>query len=645
MAEEFHPNVLSGKGRSKEGFSIFGLFDRTRSASGRRSLKEWMLKPLHDIDAIRVRQDCIEVLMQTENAEVCRRLRSQLGKSHDATRTLLRIKKVSSTFVDWCKLIQSIESALDVREGLVVLKARGDAAMAVDGGMTVNEGFANQTMLARLLDGIDSVVLRRCLEGLSEVVDAAASMEDRDIVIRTGCDDELDRLKGVLADLPDILQAVGKIVLDENPVLDELSVEYVPQIGFLTALHRRYSDLAPPDFSFAFAQVDTVYFKNARMHEMDDGIGDIQAQITDKQAKIMRELEEALLEQEVVLHAAAASMAELDAAMSLASVAADFGFVRPEPSTSPRFVSTPTNNVRTNRFEQELTVDRFIPNDTYIADGGRVALITGANCSGKSVYLKQVGVAVFLAHVGSFVPAERAIIGLTDRIFTRISTVETSALPQSSFTIDVNQVAQMVRSSTPRSLLLIDEFGKGTAPADGIGLVAALLRHLSRMGRKCLFTLHFHEIFSQGLVKTFGPDDMRTELKDVSVFRMDVHVPEAPKARRCTKCVEIFERDGAIGLDGEGVDLTTTSTPIPLFKLTPGMTESSHGIACAEVAGISLPAKITLLPNATPAPQVQDALQQFLTPSDEISWQHASADAVDSLLAAVDKLCKLAVSG
>ncbi|CAM9138091.1 unnamed protein product, partial [Laminaria digitata] len=520
--------------------------------------------------------------MQTENAEICRRLRSQLGKSHDTTRTLLRIKKataalyclkVSSTFMDWCKLIQSVESALDVRDGLAVLKTRADAAMAVDGGMG-GEIFAKQTVLARLLDGIDAVVLRRCLEGLSEVVDAPASMEDRDVVIRTGCDEELDRLKGVLANLPDILQAVGKIVLDENPVLDELSVEYVPQIGFLTALHRRYSDLAPPDFSFAFAQqVDTVYFKNPRMHEMDDGIGDIQAQITDKQAKIMRELEEALLEQEVVLHAAAASMAELDAAMSLASVASDFGFVRPV------VVEDNVIMIKNGRhpLQQELTVDHFIPNDTYIADGGRVAVITGANCSGKSVYLKQVGVAVFLAHVGSFVPAERAIIGLTDRIFTRISTVETSALPQSSFTIDVNQVAQMVRSSTPRSLLLIDEFGKGTAPADGIGLVAALLRHLSRTGRKCLFTLHVHEIFSQGLVKTYGPDDMRTELKDVSVFRMDVHMPEAPKAR--------LQESQAIGLDGNQMDSTTTGSPIPLFKLTPGMTASSHGIACAEVAG------------------------------------------------------------
>ncbi|CAM9788464.1 unnamed protein product, partial [Hapterophycus canaliculatus] len=177
-----------------------------------------------------------------------------------------------------------------------------------------------------------------------------------------------------------------QIVLNENALLEELSVEYVPQIGFLTTLHERFGDLVPEDFSFAFAQQgDTVYYKSPTMREVDDGIGDIQAQITDKQAKIMRELEDALIEEEGALHAAAAALAELDASLALASVATDFGFVRPE------VVEDNVIMIKNGRHPlQELTVDRFIPNDTYIADGSRVALITGANCSGKSVYLKQV---------------------------------------------------------------------------------------------------------------------------------------------------------------------------------------------------------------------------------------------------------------
>eukprot|EP00903_Cladosiphon_okamuranus_P011998 g11267.t1 len=641
MAEEFHPNVISGKGRSKEGFSVFGLFDQTKSALGRRCLKEWMLKPLYDIANITARQDSVGVLVKAENAEICRRLRSQLGKLHDITRIIMRIKKVASTFADWCKLIQSIEAALEVRDGLAILKTSADAAVVVEGS------YGHQAFLARLLESMDSVVLRRCLEGLCEVIDPVASAQDKEVVIRYRFDEELDRMRDLLGDLPEILQRIGKIILNENALLEELSVEYVPQIGFLTALHERFSDLKPDDFSFAFSQGDTVYYKSPTMHDVDDGIGDIQGKITDKQAKIMRELEEALLEEEGAFHTAAAALAELDAALALAAVAADFGFVRPE------VVEDNVIMIKNGRHPlQEHTVDHFIPNDTYIADGSRVALITGANCSGKSVYLKQVGVAVYLAHVGSFVPAEKAIIGLTDRIFTRIATVETSALPQSSFTIDVNQIAHMVRSSSPRSLLLIDEFGKGTAPADDIGLVVALLRHLSRAGRKCLFTLHFHEIFTLGLVKVQGPDDLRTDLQDVSVFRMNVHVPLMSKTadQQCDDLGGADPEDDPGG--GNGM---APAPPIPLFKLVPGMTANSHGIACAQLAGIpecvlSRAREVVGFedrgepiqpkrggrqgagPLTLASPEVQEVLDLFINPPDGALWKDASEELVSNLL-------------
>eukprot|EP00752_Nemacystus_decipiens_P013400 g11865.t1 len=614
MAEEFHPNVISGKGRSKEGFSVFGLFDQTKSASGRRCLKEWMLKPLHDISAISARQ-------------------------------------VASSFADWCKLIQSIEAALEIREGLAILKTSADAAVAVEGS------YGQQAFLGYLIESIDSVVLRRCLEGLCEVIDTVASVQDKEVVIRPGFDDELDRMRDLLGDLPEILRRVGKIVLNDNALLEELSVEYVPQIGFLTALHERFSDLKPDDFTFAFTQGDTVYYKSPTMHDVDDGIGDIQGKITDKQAKIMRELEEALLEEEGSFHTAAAALAELDAALALAAVAGDFGFVRPE------VVEDNVIMIKNGRHPlQEHTVDHFIPNDTYIADGSRVALITGANCSGKSVYLKQVGVAVYLAHVGSFVPAEKAIIGLTDRIFTRIATVETSALPQSSFTIDVNQIAHMVRSSSPRSLLLIDEFGKGTSPSDGIGLVAALLRHLSRGRRKCLFTLHFHEIFSLGLVKVHGPDDMRTELQDVSVFRMDVHVPSAPTPAAEHRLDGLGQDDPGDGWGDDGGGWATTP-PTPLFKLVPGVTANSHGIACAQLAGIpeSVLSRAREVAGSEDSgkpiqpmedarqgaglltlasSEVQQALRLFINPPDDARWKDAPDELLSALLNKVDTLEK-----
>jgi DNA mismatch repair protein MSH5 len=149
-------------------------------------------------------------------------------------------------------------------------------------------------------------------------------------------------------------------------------------------------------------------------------------------------------------------------------------------------------------------VTAFVPNDTHIeSNRGRVKILTGPNASGKSVYLKQVGLIVFLAHIGSFVPAESAVVGMVDAIFTRIHTRETVSLPMSTFMIDLNQVSNAVRNCTERSLVIMDEFGKGTATDDGLSLLTATLRHWVRKEEACPFVLvstHFHSLMHQTLL-------------------------------------------------------------------------------------------------------------------------------------------------
>ncbi|CAM9713453.1 unnamed protein product, partial [Choristocarpus tenellus] len=255
--------------------------------------------------------------MQAENNEISRQLRSLLSKSNDMTRTLLRIKKVSANHVDWCRLLQALESTLAIQDVLHILQRRVEAP-------------AHASFLQHLVERVDGPSLRHCLDDVSTVIDQAATVEEKDMVIRTGYCPKLDQLKQTLADLGELLRTVGQVVLSDNPLLEELSVEYVPQIGFLTALTSASEDLVPQDFTFAFAQGDVVYYKNTHMLELDDEIGDIQAQIADLQASLIRHLEETVLEREGALHHAAAAMGELDATLALASVATDFGFVRPQ---------------------------------------------------------------------------------------------------------------------------------------------------------------------------------------------------------------------------------------------------------------------------------------------------------------------------
>lgn len=178
--------------------------------------------------------------------------------------------------------------------------------------------------------------------------------------------------------------------------------------------------------------------------------------------------------------------------------------------TAPQMTKADIIQIENGRHPlQELVVPSFVPNNTDLADGhetsrqeepepAQMLVLTGPNHSGKSIYLKQVAIIVYLSHIGSFVPAERAVIGITDKILTRISTRESVCRTESAFAIDLKQVAQAMRCSTRQSLVLIDEFGKGTNPDDGAGLLAAVLDHFLSLGAqapKLLVATHFHELF------------------------------------------------------------------------------------------------------------------------------------------------------
>ncbi|CAM9190733.1 unnamed protein product, partial [Chrysoparadoxa australica] len=551
--EERHPNVLKGKGRSKEGFSLFSLLDSTQTNPGRRCLKQWLRKPSLNTNVISARQDGIELLMASENAEVVRSLRTQLRRFSHLSQLLLRVKKVAAKYTDWYKICQSTEAATAIRELLGMLhhgiRSRSSAAELDDPHSAAARHMA---FLADIGMRIDPVAMKRCSTAINEVIDLKQTMEGKQLEVRSGCSHDLDALRQSYDELGQILRVAGRIILDDTPMVDELSVEFIPQIGFLVVLQGNCEGMMlPEDFVFSFNTATATYFKNERMIELDESVGDIQASMSDMQASLIRDLENVIMREEAHIQLANTAVAELDALLSLASAAVELRFTRPS------VVDEDVLMIKNGRHPlQELTVETFIPNDTYISSGSSVGLITGANFSGKSVYIKQVGLMVILAHVGSFIPAEKAVIGITDKIFTRISTVESCTLHQSAFTIDVTQVAKMCNHATPRSLLLIDEFGKGTNAVDGIALLAALVKHLAIQERRALMTLHFTEIFRQNICGLVSAEGRLEAFEAIQVFRMDM-----------------FTEQGS-------------GDQIPLFKLVPGVVNSSHGLACARMGGL-----------------------------------------------------------
>ncbi|CAG8786426.1 15533_t:CDS:10, partial [Racocetra persica] len=300
-----------------------------------------------------------------------------------------------------------------------------------------------------------------------------------------------------------------------------LNVIYFPQLGYLVTVPLKPEWKDEEDFKidglyYQFSTATTVYYKNDKMKELDEYLGDIHGLIVDREIEIMQKLQDRILEYVSLFLNSSAVCAELDCILSFAESARRYGYNRPIVTDENVLI------IEKGRHPlQELCINVFVANDTKLVGGkgildesdemyedyltdendtyNSVMLLSGANYSGKSVYLKQVALIAYMAHIGSFVPAESAIIGLIDKIFTRIQTKETVSKVQSAFMIDLQQISVALRNSTSRSLLIFDEFGKGTGSTDGAGLFCGVMEHLLKRGRDCpkvVAATHFHEFRS-----------------------------------------------------------------------------------------------------------------------------------------------------
>lgn len=381
-----------------------------------------------------------------------------------------------------------------------------------------------------------------------------------------------------------------------------MSVEYVSQIGYLVAvqdcdLHLLSAYIRPrtrgddlqdcegyddrqdaataaetESFVFVYKQDGIHFYKHAIVCELDRSIGDIKSLISDRRKALMLGLEDLVLDAEQQLQQLSTVVSTIDALISLGTLAVEQSLVCPEIADDPVILIKGGRHLL-----QQLTVDAFIPNDTCISTDKNVALITGPNTSGKSVYLKQVALIVYLAHIGSFVPCEKARIGLTDAILTRINSVETVSAPQSAFALDLQQMSKMLRSHTMRSLCVIDEFGKGTTPVDGIALLAATVKHFALHKGSAIFVLHFTEIMDDQILSN-------ELMRSISCFQMQTYNPHS---RDRGGGARTGARAGGRGDEYcEAEDPSDWDECAPLFKLHRGVAQSSQGIACAKSAGV-----------------------------------------------------------
>ncbi|XP_075522973.1 DNA mismatch repair protein MSH5 isoform X2 [Primulina tabacum] len=529
-----HPSHM-GIGRAKEGFSVYGMMNKCVTPIGRRLLRNWFLKPILDLDKLNSRLDTISFFLCAEELLVS--LRETLKSVKDIPHLLKKINSPSSlcTSSDWTAFLKSMCSLLHINK--------------------IFEVGISETLQEQLkhlnVDIIEKVI---------GVVDVNRSKDKGyETIVKDGFCDELDELRQIYEELPDFLEEVSSLELARLPHMSGEKfipcIVYIHQIGYLMCIFEEKLDASMleqlQDFEFSFSDEDGVckkfFYRTAKTRELDNLLGDIYHKILDMERALTRDLVSRILQFSVPILEAVNFAAELDCLSSLALVARQNNYARPI-LTSENMLDI----LKGRHVLQEMTVDTFIPNDTKILDEGRINIITGPNYSGKSIYIKQAALIVFLAHIGSFVPADAATVGLTDRIFCATGSKFMTA-EQSTFMIDLQQVGMMLRHASSRSLCLVDEFGKGTLSEDGIGLLGGIINYFASYDNppKVLLSTHLSEIFDDGYLM---------ETDRIKYYTMSVLSPH----ERCT--------------DVENI--------VFLYRLVPGRALLSYGLHCAILAGV-----------------------------------------------------------
>lgn len=515
------------RGKEKRG-SLLWVLDKSKTPMGRRLIRAWLEQPLRSPAAIARRQDAVAALAGDGVAR--EELALTLRRVPDLERLIGKVVYGSANARD----------VLSLADGLAVLPQLAAQGQAVAG-----------RALAPVLRGLEG------LDGLEQTLHAAIRDEDGEHrlpftireggFIRPGYDPEVDRLRDVLdhgADLVAALEGREK----ERTGIKSLKVRYNKVFGYYIEVSKSYYAMVPEDYIRKQTLVNCERFITQELKDLEHEILSAQSRVTALEYTLFCQLRDTASQQVRRVQEAAACVGRLDVLCSFAAAAVQNGYCRPTVDASGVI------DIREGRHpvvERMLKDSMFVPNDTHMDSGdNRLSIITGPNMAGKSTYMRQVALIVLMAQMGSFVPAKSARIGVVDRVFTRIGASDDLSAGQSTFMVEMTEVANMLKNATSRSLLILDEIGRGTSTYDGMSIARAVLEHCAdrrRLGAKTLFATHYHEL---------------TEVERSIEGVKNYHI--AAKKR------------------GDGI--------VFLRKIVPGGADQSYGVEVAKLAGV--PARV-----------------------------------------------------
>jgi DNA mismatch repair protein MutS len=525
----------AGRDLRRDG-SLLATLDLTSTSMGARLLRRRLGQPLVDIGAIERRLDAVAYCH--ESALRRARLSDMLREMPDAERLVGRIVAGSARPRELVALRRGLELIPRLRAELALREQTADSRQQNDGDESTAFDARIADMAARLRPCDDvAAALAQAIDD-----DPGATL-DAGNVVRPGFSEELDHLRLITRD---VRRFVAELEAGERERtgIKSLKVGYNRVFGYYIEISKTNVALAPEHYERRQSLVNAERYATPQLREYESQILTAKDRAAEIETAIFRQVCGQVAAAAAHVLATAGAVAELDVACGLAEAAARYGYVRPSLNDGD---AIEIRDGRHPMVERSLAAGAFVPNDTHLSSGdAQIGIITGPNMAGKSTYLRQVAVIVLMAQCGSFVPASAAAIGVVDRVFTRVGAGDDLTSGQSTFMVEMIETSAILHNATARSLLILDEIGRGTSTYDGMAIARAVVEYLhNRPGlqAKTLFATHYHELV-----------DLAAHLPRVRNFN-----------------VAVAEEHGRI---------------VFLRRIVPGGADRSYGVHVAELAGL-----------------------------------------------------------
>ncbi len=450
--------------------SLLWVLDKTKTPMGKRLIKMWISKPLVNPTDIEKRLNAVEELYNNEVK--CKTLTELLGDIFDIERLLTRIVYGNASPREYKTLAYTISKLPQIKSELQAVKSNYLSAIyrKID-----------------LLEDVENLVSTSIMD------EPPVSVKDGG-VIAAGYNTELDELRSLVANARDYLAALESTEREKTGIKN-LKIGYNKVFGYYLEVTKSYQDLVPQTYIRKQTLAGCERYIIQELKELEEKILSAHDKATAIEQRLFEEVRQKIVAELHRIQQTASAIANLDVFVSFAKISLENRYVRPEINTTDEIIIV---EGRHPVVEQILSDVPFVPNDTHLdTSKNMIAIITGPNMAGKSTFMRQTALIVLMAQIGCFVPATSAKIGIVDGIYTRIGASDDLVTGKSTFMVEMCEVAQILKNATSKSLLILDEIGRGTSTYDGMSIARAVIEYISdkkKLGAKTLFATHYHEL-------------------------------------------------------------------------------------------------------------------------------------------------------